>query len=376
MWHKRQNALKLAIKAILFLISLAMSFFVFFWYYSLISIFSIDAHRGECEKKTGNNTFLSYKTFVNCSDWANPANLDMHFLHPDEFKALEQNIHFMASDNFGPIDAWFLPASNARSSPGSVQTVIIVHGIRVCKKHFTALVPSVILHRNGFNVLLIDLRNHGKSATAYSSNYITFGSKEHLDVIGAVNYLKKRFGDEHRIGIYGISMGGATALIAAARDDRISAIYLDSTLCLVRETLQDNIRHFFLGMPTVKKYVPQEIINSFSKLILYGMCLLSKVISKEAYACLPLEYDPVIELEKMKNGKNKSFHFDHSRTDILVPVYNTVACSEIIRKREHRHLTVFIQEKLGTAPLDWFSMCKDHTVMCIHQISVSFNNYS
>ena len=63
----------------------------------------------------------------------------------------------------------------------------------------------------GFNVFLADQRAHGKS----EGKTITFGVKERYDVRSWVNYFIKRFGKEQKIYLSGLSMGGATVLMAS-----------------------------------------------------------------------------------------------------------------------------------------------------------------
>lgn len=63
----------------------------------------------------------------------------------------------------------------------------------------------------GFNVLLVDQRGHGESA----GRTITFGVKERYDCREWVRYLSNRFGMEQRIYLSGLSMGGATVLMAS-----------------------------------------------------------------------------------------------------------------------------------------------------------------
>ena len=68
--------------------------------------------------------------------------------------------------------------------------------------------------KSGFNVILIDERSHGKS----DGNTITFGIKERYDVREWIRYASSRFGDTCPIILTGISMGGATVLMASDLD--------------------------------------------------------------------------------------------------------------------------------------------------------------
>lgn len=63
----------------------------------------------------------------------------------------------------------------------------------------------------GFNVFLADQRAHGKS----KGKTITFGVKERYDVRSWVEYFTKRFGQAQKIYLSGLSMGGATVLMAS-----------------------------------------------------------------------------------------------------------------------------------------------------------------
>ncbi len=63
----------------------------------------------------------------------------------------------------------------------------------------------------GFNVLLADQRAHGKS----QGKTITFGIKERYDVRSWVEYFTKRFGENQKIYLSGLSMGGATVLMSS-----------------------------------------------------------------------------------------------------------------------------------------------------------------
>lgn len=63
----------------------------------------------------------------------------------------------------------------------------------------------------GHNVLLIDERAHGKS----QGRSITFGIKERQDLLRWIDYARNRFGSELKILLYGVSMGGATVLMAS-----------------------------------------------------------------------------------------------------------------------------------------------------------------
>lgn len=68
-----------------------------------------------------------------------------------------------------------------------------------------------IAFQMGQNVLLIDERAHGKS----EGHSITFGIKERRDLLCWIDYALTRFGADTKILLYGVSMGGATVIMAS-----------------------------------------------------------------------------------------------------------------------------------------------------------------
>src|SRR6185369_7667751 len=79
-----------------------------------------------------------------------------------------------------------------------------------------------------YNVLLLDHRGHGDSGGLRT----TIGYEERLDVHAAVDVLVER--GLGPVGIFGMSMGAATAILAAAEDERIAAIVADSPYARLR----------------------------------------------------------------------------------------------------------------------------------------------
>lgn len=65
--------------------------------------------------------------------------------------------------------------------------------------------------KNGFNILMIDERAHGKS----EGKAITFGIRERYDCKEWVEYAVKRFGEKTDIFLTGVSMGAASVMMSS-----------------------------------------------------------------------------------------------------------------------------------------------------------------
>ena len=136
-------------------------------------------------------------------------------------------VGFTTSDNV-PIKGYY--AHGHHCAP----VVVIVHGNSMCTGKWENMLPAAILWKHGFNVLAIDLRNHGMSGEVKMKGFkiVSWGAYEHLDVLAAVNWLKTDMGyPASRIGLFGSSMGGGTVTIAAGEDPTIRAVWADAPVC-------------------------------------------------------------------------------------------------------------------------------------------------
>ena len=105
------------------------------------------------------------------------------------------------------------------------------------------LPQAQFVHSLGLSALLFDLRHHGKSTGDKS----TFGAKEKDDVLAAVSWMHNR--QPHcKILLWGISMGAASAMLAAAENPGIDSVICDSTYISFKETV-DHHFHLFFGLP-------------------------------------------------------------------------------------------------------------------------------
>ena len=102
------------------------------------------------------------------------------------------------------------------------------------------------------NVLLIDQRAHGKS----EGSTISFGIKERQDLLSWVEYALDRFGADVKIILYGVSMGGATVLMASELPlpENVKGIIADCPY----SSPMDIILHVGKSMP-----FPQWLIKPF-----------------------------------------------------------------------------------------------------------------
>jgi len=121
------------------------------------------------------------------------------------------------------IRGWYAPGPGGIGDP----VVIVVHGKGSCRRDPVVLLPAGMLHRAGFGVLLIDMRDHGSSD--YEDGRWAGGVEEYLDVLGAWDWLVGQGFREQDIGLFGTSLGAATVTIAMGEEPRVAATWADSS---------------------------------------------------------------------------------------------------------------------------------------------------
>jgi fermentation-respiration switch protein FrsA (DUF1100 family) len=164
-----------------------------------------------------------------------PPKYPLH-IPPSEYKADYEDVSFTSADGI-VLKGWLVkPARYGQTSSG----IIICHGVGANRSDFTGLAAS--LSQRGHFVLLFDFRAHGESGGRRTS----LGYHEQKDVDAALAFLKTRHEiDPGRIGIYGFSMGGSTAILAAAKTGAFSAVVADSAFTSLRDQAKDAITGFY-----------------------------------------------------------------------------------------------------------------------------------
>ncbi len=147
-------------------------------------------------------------------------------------------VSFPSRDPGLTIRGWWVPAASADGA--AAPAVVMVHGHGRCMADPEVLVPAGMLHRGGFSVLLIDLRNHGESDR--DNGHYAAGVKEYRDVLGAWDWLQRvQAIPAARIGLYGVSFGGATVTIAMGQEPRVAAAWEDSGWADIGLAMSDEI---------------------------------------------------------------------------------------------------------------------------------------
>jgi len=142
-------------------------------------------------------------------------------------------VEFPSGDGV-PLRGWYVPAAGEAGG-----TIIYCHGLN--RTRIEMLPMAAFGHQLGYDGLLFDFRHQGASG----GEMTTLGYKERLDVIGALRYALDQKHAARPVILWGVSMGAAAALLAAAESPDVAAVISDSSFLSLRNTVEHHWRLFF-----------------------------------------------------------------------------------------------------------------------------------
>lgn len=210
-----------------------------------------------------------------------------------------RDVSFLSRQDHLLLRGWFIPGILPNGQLTAERTIIMVHGLHSNRAALEAglLDLSGALARQGFAILAFDMRGHGQSAPAP----LSMGYFEQRDVLGAVDFLHSgslpypELGHPRAIGGWGISMGGATMLLAAAREPTIRGVVADCA--------------FAAFVPLIEK--DPIIPNVFLPSVLDAMRLLYGI-----------DYNAVRPVDVVASIASRPLFFIQGTADTLVPPWN------------------------------------------------------
>lgn len=162
-----------------------------------------------------------------------------HYPDPNDGKSPKSyNLDFrwvtFTSPDGIPLKGWDIPAEGTARG-----TIIYCHGLN--RTRIEMLPHAVFGHSLGYNSLLFDFRHQGASG----GDITTLGYQERLDVLGAVRFALEQEHAARPVLAWGVSMGAASSLLAAAESPDISAVISDSSFDSLMGTARHHFKLFF-----------------------------------------------------------------------------------------------------------------------------------
>lgn len=225
---------------------------------------------------------------------------DINQVQKSDFIYIRKDYRILSKQGY-LMECSFYRADLSKREPFIRPVIIYLHGnssSRVEGKKY-----AYLLLNKGFDLFVFDFPGCGKS----EGEYISLGFHEKDDVGIIVDFIEK-FPGVGNIGIWGRSMGAATALMYSGSDKRIKAMCIDSPFAVFKD----------LAIKLCKKHmtIPEFIINT----ILY---FLKKTIKKKN----DLDIETLKPIDSAEFSKTPAF-FIHAMKDDLIPYEHTIQIYE------------------------------------------------
>lgn len=237
---------------------------------------------------------------------------------------LPEEVRIPSRDAGIELAGWFIGAAD----PGA-PVVVVVHGRGACRRDPTALLPAGMLHRNGFAVLMVDLREHGESTI--EDGHFAGGTEEYRDILGAWDWVRTtRSVAPDRIGLAGVSLGAATALIAAGREPGVAAVWADSSHADLPEFIRDELAR-----------------QRYPTFLDIGAVVAGRILRSDDLVA-------VSPLDSVRWFAGRSLFITHGEADVVIDV------------RHGRELAAAARAS-GTTPETWYVPGSGHTLAMVDQ---------
>ncbi len=179
---------------------------------------------------------------------------------PENYKMPYESINFMS--NGVRLSGWFIPSN---SNGGKNPAIIIPHGWSNNSAKMLSMAAQ--LHKANYHVVLFDTRGHGASGDDGPVTILTFIE----DIVASVDFLQKHSKvDIKRIGVLGHSLGGSSAIVAAAKDPRIKAVVSCSAFADPFDLTHTTLKRFHIPsqifVPLVSYFIERWLKTSFANM--------------------------------------------------------------------------------------------------------------
>lgn len=197
------------------------------------------------------------------------------------------------------------------------------------------------LHRQGFNLIAFDSRNHGSSESDNHSTMLKFAE----DIQATINFaFDNRFIKNNNLGLIGLSIGGAASIYAAAHDERIKAVVTVGAFAEPHEVMKKQLKDRYIPTPYIWasiQYIQLKVGFKFKDiapvnhihdsvanfLLIHGVKDVTVPV-EQGEKLLVKGKKGKVELWKLPNKGHSDCHFEDGFWDKLIGFLNTSLSSK------------------------------------------------
>lgn len=197
------------------------------------------------------------------------------FIPPDEAPDESvETVRFQSRGGLSLVGSWFPALGQERRG-----TIIFCH--EYLANRWSCQPYCAPLRENGFDVFAFDFRNHGDSESSPGYAPMQWASNFELaDLLAALAFVRGRVGgDDPWIGLYGVSRGGSTALLATAADAGVRAVVTDGAF-------PTNLTQLAYMLRWAKIYIGEGLLYRLTPDWYYSLlCGIARTLAARRHGC-------------------------------------------------------------------------------------------
>jgi len=275
---------------------------------------------------------------------------------PRDYDLAYENISFDNYIDGTTLRGWWIPSTDSSFESLENNTVIFSHGFGDSRTSMpiNSLQLAKRLTESGYNVLMFDFRNSGKS----DGDQTTIGYYEKYDVLSAIQFAKQK--KSTNVALLGWSMGAASSILAGSESKDVSVIIADSPFA------------------DFKTYLGQQL-SYWTKLPNLLAPLLTET-ARLVTGIKPSKISPEQAAIKIQQ-ENKPMLLIHSKHDNAIPYKNSVEIHQknpnselwLTNKGGHIRSYLYLKQTYETRILDFLDkyMKKDIQEMYVFSFLLS-----
>lgn len=175
--------------------------------------------------------------------------LDVMSANPNDYNLSYKTFKVLTTDSI-QIASWFIPNELKKGS------ILMVHGFNMNKSHM--LERASTFYKNGYSVLLLDLRARGESGGEKANT----GKGNGLEVAEVYQYYLKHFSSYGDMTLYGFSHGGRAVIFGAGLIGQVAGLVLESPPYQLGESFKRQYR--MAQAPKISEVPIQESLKSIA----------------------------------------------------------------------------------------------------------------
>ncbi len=221
------------------------------------------------------------------------------------------------------IDVWVIKGRPTTQLTRVIGTVLILHGVTESKVMFPYFGIGQRLSKMGYDVVLPDLRAHGRS----TGKYVTYGALEKYDIKAVIDQLVKEGMIHTPIYAFGNNLGGSVAIQYAAIDPRCQGVM---AVVPYKDMASIGLAQLKIIAPMMSSQDYQEVLQRAGEMGEFDPAQASAVNAAKQLTCPLLLVHGVLDLSVPREHSKAIYEAAAGPKKFVEPSFEAIALPAIL----------------------------------------------